>query len=627
MAIETNTKERKVFVGQGASPGYVIAKAKFLTRQNAKVSKYEIKKTDVEKQIKFFHKRLNQAKEEIINLRDITFNETSASESKIFESHLLILQDPFLIESVINLIKNKLWNAGYAFHFCMQNLIEKFENNSGIFKERVQDLKDIYNRLIIYLNNEDDKVKYEKIEEFEYNSNEPIIIIGYSILPGTLMKLNKEKVIGIAMDTGSVTSHVSILVRSMQIPSVIGISNLSKSVKEEDLVLLDGTSGMVIINPDSMDLSRFENKIKVFQTQKIELFTMRDLEPLTMDGKHIKLTANIGNFEEAKEIRSFGAMGIGLYRSEFLFFGRKTLPSEQEQLEAYRSVTHLLSSMPVTIRTLDIGGDKAVGSINIGKEDNPFMGWRSIRICLDRKDIFTEQLRAIIKSGDKGNVKIMFPMISNLSELENAKAIYNKCCTELENEGFIIPNIEIGVMIEVPSAVMIIEEIVKKVDFISIGTNDLIQFTLAVDRTNAKIVSMYDPHHPAVLKYIKHVVDVAHEGGISVSVCGEMASDPLSTLLLIGFGVDELSMAAWSVMECKKIIRSVNYDEVRCISNEALKLPNSNSINNFLKEKYSKRIKNLDISSFISSSVQDFSSQDRALIRNVDGDIEKLEKF
>jgi phosphotransferase system enzyme I (PtsI) len=257
--------------------------------------------------------------------------------------------------------------------------------------------------------------------------------------------------------------------------------------------------------------------------------------------------------------------------------------------------------MNVTIRTLDAGSDKMLSSVNIESESNPFMGWRSIRLCLDRKDIFTEQLKALIEAGSKGNLKIMLPMISNVDEIEKSREIYCKCCEELAAEGFAIPCIEIGAMIETPSAVMIIEDIAKRVDFFSIGTNDLIQFTLAVDRSNGKIASMYEPHHPAILRSIKQIVDAAHKESIPVSVCGEMASDPLSTLLLVGLGVDELSMAAWSIMECKKIIRSVNYDEARAISAEALKMSDSRSINNFLREKYSQKIRNLGIESFIAA--------------------------
>jgi phosphotransferase system enzyme I (PtsI) len=448
-----------------------------------------------------------------------------------------------------------------------------------------------------------------------------VIIAGFAIGPNILMHFEKGKILGLVIDSGSVTSHVSILARSMQIPAVMGVANLSAYVGNDDLLILDGTNGIVIINPDEHDIEKYKKQIEVFQNQKLELFTMRDLEPITMDGKYIRLNANIERYEETNEISSFGATGVGLYRSEFLYFGRESLPTRKEQSEIYRKVTHQLHPMPVTIRTLDAGGDKMLSFLNAEKEHNPFMGWRSIRLCLDCKDIFKEQLKALIEAGDRGNLKIMFPMISSVDELEKAKNIYNDCCVELREEGLSVPKIEMGVMIEVPSAVMVVEEIAKRADFLSIGTNDLIQFTLAVDRSNGKIASMYEPHHPAILRSIKLIVDAAHKEGIPVSVCGEMAADPLSTLLLVGLGVDELSMASWCIMECKKIIRSVNYDEVRAISAEALKFADSVSVNVFLRKKYFQKIKGLGISSFILT--QEFFGNDRALVK-IDGEIERV---
>ena len=605
-----------MFVGKAASPGYVIAKAKRIARQRFTVSPIKIPKENTAVQIESFHKGIFQVKKEISNLRDLTLQMAGKEEAGIFDSHLMMLQDPSLIDSVISLIRNELWNAGYAFHLCMQKLIENFENSDGIFKERAQDLKDIYNRVFFHLNSEEHNFALQD------ETAEGVVLTGFSVGPNMLMNFGKGKVLGLAVDSGSATSHVSILARSMQIPAVMGLSNLSESVETDELLILDGTNGIIIINPDKNDIDKYKKQIKVFQNQKLELFTMRDLEPITMDGKYIRLNANIERFEEASEIVSFGATGVGLYRSEFLYFGRDTLPTRKEQAEAYRNVINQLDPLPVTIRTLDAGGDKMLSSLNMETEANPFMGWRSIRFCLDRKDIFKEQLKALIEAGDKGNLKIMFPMISGITELEKAKEIYNDCCAELSAEGLCVPKIELGAMIEIPGAVMIIEEIAKRVDFLSIGTNDLIQFTLAVDRSNGKIASMYEPHHPGVLRSIKMIVDAAHNAGIPVSVCGEMAADPLSTLLLMGLGVDEFSMVSWSIMECKKIIRSVNYDEARAISAEALKFSDAGSINNFLRKKYSQKIKSLGISSFITT--QDFSSSDRALVR-VDGEIERVE--
>ncbi|MDR3001493.1 MAG: phosphoenolpyruvate--protein phosphotransferase [Fibromonadaceae bacterium] len=604
-----------MFIGKAASPGYVIAETKIIIRQRFTVSPLKIQKGSTANQIEFFRRGVWNAKKEIANLRDLTIKMAGKEESKIFDSHLMILQDPSLIDSVISLIRNDQWNAGYAFHLYMQKLIETFETSSDAFKIRMQDdLKDIYNRVLLHLSGDNNFVVQEEIKD-------AVILTGFSIGPNMLMQFDRGKILGLALDSGSITSHVSILARSMQIPAVMGLGNLSEIVESGDLLILDGTNGIIITNPDENDINKYKKQIEVFQNQKLELFTMRDLEPITMDGKYIRLNANIERFEEASDVTSFGATGVGLYRSEFLYFGRDSLPTRSEQAEAYRKVTHQLDPLPVTIRTLDAGGDKMLSSVSMETESNPFMGWRSIRLCLDRKDIFKEQLKALIEAGDKGNLNIMFPMISSVKEIVRAKDIYNDCCMELRGEGIVIPRIRLGAMIEIPSAVMVVEEIAKRVDFLSIGTNDLIQFTLAVDRSNSKISSMYEPHHPAVLKLIKMTVDAAHKAGIPVSVCGEMVSEPLSALLLLGLGVDEFSMVSWCIMECKKIIRSVNYDEARAISAEALKLSDTDSINDFLRKKYSKKIKALGISSLISA--QTFSTSDRALVR-IDDEIVTL---
>jgi phosphotransferase system enzyme I (PtsI) len=605
-----------MFIGKAASPGYVIAKTKSIIRQRFTVSAVKISKESTASQIDFFYRGISLVKKDILNLRDLTIQMASKEDADIFNSYIMILQDPSLIDNVISLIRNEHWNAAYAFHICMKKLIDSFENSQNIFKERAQDLKDIYNRMLLHLNSS--KNHFILQEEFD---DEGVVLTGFSIGPNMLMYFEKGKILGLALDSGSPTSHVSILARSMQLPAVMGLGNLSESVDAGDLLILDGTNGIVIANPDENDISKYKKQIEVFQNQKLELFTMRELEPITMDGKYIRLSANIERYEEASDVTSFGATGVGLYRSEFLYIERDSLPTRSEQVEAYRNVTHQLDPLPVTIRTLDAGGDKMLSSVNMEPESNPFMGWRSIRLCMDRKDIFREQLKALIEAGDRGNLKIMFPMISSISEIEKTKEIYNDCCMELKTEGLDIPKIEIGAMIEVPSAVMIIDEIAKIVDFLSIGTNDLIQFTLAVDRSNGKIASMYEPHHPAILRSIKKIVDAAHREGIPVSVCGEMATDPLSTLLLVGLGVDEFSMVSWCIMECKKIIRSVNYDEIRAVATEALKLADTASINNLLRKKYSKKIKALGISSFITS--QDFSTSDRALVR-IGDEIERI---
>jgi phosphotransferase system enzyme I (PtsI) len=400
------------------------------------------------------------------------------------------------------------------------------------------------------------------------------------------------------MDTGGRTSHVAILARSLQIPLVSGLRNFAAQVKTGDTVIVDGSSGQVIINPNQDDVKDFHERQEVFERQRRELFTMRQLEPMTRDGKYITLHANIELPSESEKVTDFGATGIGLYRSEFLFL-RNDAPTQDEQRDAYRYILETMYPCPVTIRTLDAGGDKLVSGITAVNESNPFMGWRSIRVCLDREDIFCTQLKALLLANTKENLRLLLPMISGMGEFRRAKACFVKCRKELEAAGKKVAKVKIGVMIEVPAAVMIVDKLAKEVDFFSIGTNDLVQFTLAVDRTNELITDMFQPHHPAVLSMIYQTVQAAHREGIPVAVCGEMSADPLSVLLLVGLGVDELSMTPWSVMSTKKIIRSINFEDVRDSALTVLQMDDAESVNSFMRGKYAQTIRDLGISSFV----------------------------
>ena len=383
-----------------------------------------------------------------------------------------------------------------------------------------------------------------------------------------------------------------------KIPAVFGLRNLAGLVKSDDMIIVDGSGGMVIVNPNEDDIRRFHERQEVYERQRRELFTMRQLEPMTRDGKYITLHANIELPTESDKVKDYGATGIGLFRSEFLYF-RKDVPTEEEQEDAYRLILSNMAPNPVTIRTLDAGGDKLVPGVTSPNEANPFMGWRSIRVCLDKKDIFRAQLKAMLRASSAGNLRILLPMISSMSELHQAKECIEECRRAVIAEGTKIGDIKVGVMIEVPAAVMLVEKLAKEVDFFSLGTNDLIQFTLAVDRTNELITDMFQPHHPAVLSMIYQTVVAAHREGIPVAVCGEMSSDPLSVLLLVGLGVDELSMTPWSVMATKKIIRSINFEDVRDTALAILQLDDAKDVNEYLYKKYAQTITDLGISSFV----------------------------
>ena len=539
-----------------------------------------------------FLKAVNKTAKEINQIREISETRTGVQDSLIFATHLMILQDPGLVNGVLDRIQKKRKNARWAVHVVLGNYIEKFEKiNSPAMRDKAADLRDLYTRLMAAMEDSGPVLEDEVLQE-------GVVLTAHEIMPSMLISLKPGQVSALVMDTGGRTSHVAILARSLQIPAVSGLRNVAAQVKSGDTIIVDGSGGMVIVNPDEEDLRKFRERQEVFERQRRELFTMRRLEPMTRDGKYITLHANIELPTEAEKVMDYGATGIGLYRSEFLFF-RKDLPSVEEQRSAYEQILSTMAPCPVTIRTLDAGGDKLVSGISAVNESNPFMGWRSIRVCLDRQDIFCDQLKALLLANTQGNLRILLPMISGLGELRRAKECIKRCADELKSQGINCGEVKIGAMIEVPAAVMLVDLLAKEVDFFSIGTNDLIQFTLAVDRTNELITDMFQPHHPAVLNMISQVVMAAHREGIPVAVCGEMSADPMSVLLLVGLGVDELSMTPWSVMSTKKIIRSINFEDVRETVLTVLQMDDADSVNAYLHKKYAQTIMDLGISSFV----------------------------
>lgn len=587
-------KIRTVLVGVAASPGYAYGPVRKTESRKFSLDSSAIPASTLVAEEKRFRKAVDTTVKEIEELKKVAIERLGEEEARIFDSHLMMLKDSMLIDPIVDSILKDAHNARWAVHSTLSGLITQLENSKNeVLSERASDLKELYNRLLSALDESIPKRPPKK-------SKGPSLLVAHELTPGMLMTVEKDDVLGFATDIGGRTSHISILARAMQIPAVSGLRNISNLIEEDDLLFLDGTGGMVILNPNEDDLSRYKEKLSVYNKQKQELFMMRQLEPMTLDGKYITLHANIELPMEADTVLDFGATGIGLYRSEFLFF-RKGAPSCEEQAQAYAHILKKLEPHPVVIRTLDAGGDKLVSDISATDEANPFMGWRSIRVCLSRKDLFKEQLRALLLASREGLLRIMFPMISSLDELREAKRLYQECRTQLLNEGVELPKVKVGCMIEVPAAVMMVDALAKEVDFFSIGTNDLIQFTLAVDRTNELIANMFEPHHPAVLNMIDRTVRAAHREGIPVCVCGEMSSDPLSTLVLVGLGVDELSMTPWSIMECKKIIRSVNYEDVKATARTVLKMDTAESVNRYLRQKYLQMIIDLGISSFITS--------------------------
>ena len=582
---------RYLINGLATSPGYAMGRVYKIAAKEFTIVEETITEEAVESELRLFRQTMEKTFKEITKIKESTLERVGQNEARIFDSHLMILKDPSLTLSIQQSVSKEHKSLRWSIHSSITALIQQFESIDSEMRERALDLRDLYNRIFSIL---DEAAPTFSVGQF----SEPVIFVGHELTPSILISIKSDNVLAFATDSGGRTSHASILARAMQVPSVSGLRNISALAHDGDMMIVDGTLGIIILNPNEDDIADYHNKQDKYRQQQRELFTMRQLEPMTRDGKFITLHANIELPQEAEKVQDFGATGIGLYRSEFLFFGN-TLPTVEEQCEAYKHILNSLAPNPVTIRTLDAGGDKLVSEISISNEANPFMGWRSIRVCLDREDIFREQLKALLQANEKGNLRILLPMISGLPELRRSKELIKTCQAELEEEGITTPSVEVGIMIEVPAAVMQVEQLAKEADFFSIGTNDLIQFTLAVDRSNEMIADMFQPHHPAILNMIYNTVIAAHKEGIPVAVCGEMSADPFSILLLIGLGVDELSMTPWSIMEAKKIIRSINYEDVNEIALHALHYDDAACVDSFLHKRFAQAFADLGITSYV----------------------------
>ncbi|MDO6355480.1 phosphoenolpyruvate--protein phosphotransferase [Caloramator sp. CAR-1] len=536
--------------GIAASSGIAIGKAYVIREEENAINRYEVK--DTEKEIKRFQGAILKAKEEIESIKETAVKNFGEEKALIFEAHLMILEDEEFKASVIEKIKQNI-NAEYA----VKETVEMFE---GIFlsmedeymRERAADIRDIGGRIIGALKGEE-KSSIGDIKD-------KCIIVAKDLTPSDTAQLNREYVLGFITELGGKTSHSAIIARALEIPAVSGIKGATEILKTGDLIILDGVKGIIYINPDESLIDEYQNKIQREMEEKRELLIYKDRKVLTKDGKRIEVAANISSKEEVDVALKYGADGIGLFRTEFLFMNRETAPTEEEQFEVYKYVLEKMDFRPVIIRTLDVGGDKKIPYIDVGTELNPFLGLRAIRLCFERLDLFKTQLKALLRASIYGNLKIMFPMISKVDEIKRAKEILEDVKAELKKAGQKFSDkIEIGIMIEVPSAAIISDLLAKEVDFFSIGTNDLIQYTLAVDRMNEKVSNIYEPSHPAVLRLIKMVIDNAHKEGKWVGMCGEMASDISMIPLLIDYGIDELSMSAPSVLKVKKeILKSID---------------------------------------------------------------------
>ena len=562
--------------GKGISKGIGIGRALVLKKQNLEIEKSNIQ--NVEEELKKLHIALEAVIKETEETIVVLERELNKEQVEIMKAYLMILQDETLLEKAKIIIKEEKLNSVYATKKALDELITNFRNiDNEYLAERAKDIEDIKIRIIAQLLNKHEK----KVESLELET----IIITEELTTSDISKIDLKYVTGIISQIGGANSHVAIIARNKQIPMIIRVSNLAEKVKNGDIVIINGETGEIFINPSIEDMEKYKSKQSAEKKEKVNLEEYRNKQAQTKDGYRVEISCNIGKQGDLKEVLEVGADGIGLFRTEFLFMDSNQMPTEEEQFESYKRVAETIKDKLSIIRTLDAGGDKNIPYLNLEKEENPFLGYRAIRLCLDNVGMFKMQLRAILRASAYGNLAIMFPMISKIEELKLAKEILEECKKELELKN--IPfnrEIKVGIMVEIPAVAIMADEFAKECDFFSIGTNDLIQYTLAAERGNSKIVNIYTKNHPAVIKLLKYTIDAAHNNGIFCGMCGEAASNIHYIPLLIGLGLDEFSMNSSSVLESKKIINNLNKKKCEDLAEEVLKCSSDKEVEKILKE-------------------------------------------
>lgn len=562
--------------GIAASPGISIGKVLIKKEQEIKIDNTPA--VNIEQEIQ----KLNDAKEkgrtQIEALYNRALSNIGESEAQIFQAHLMMLDDPEFFGQVEETIKNDGVNAPFALKTVTDNFIKIFESmDNEYMRERAADVKDVSERVIRILLG-------VELTDFSH-IDEEVIIAARDLTPSDTAQMDKKKVIGFITDQGGRTAHSAIMARTLEIPAVVGLKDVTTHLKDGDTVVMDGDAGEVMINPSEDVISNYRHKKEAADEFKKKLYSLKGVKSITKDGVKVELAANIGTPDDMDGVLRNDAEAIGLYRTEFLYMDRDRLPSEEEQFESYKVVAEKMKGKPVVIRTLDIGGDKELSYLKFEDEMNPFLGYRAIRLCLDRQDIFRTQLRALLRASAYGNIRIMFPMISSVEELREAKRIVEEVKGELrkENKKF-DENIQLGMMIEIPSTAVISDMLAKEVDFFSIGTNDLIQYTTAVDRGNQKIAHLYNQFHPALLRLVKMTIENGHKAGIWVGMCGEVAGDPKLIPILAGMGLDEFSMSPSSILRARAIIRNVSRSDMKGHVEKVINIPAASEIEKYIDE-------------------------------------------
>lgn len=569
--------------GIGISPGISIGKVLVYKEAELIIEKRQI--TNIKDEIERLKMSIEKATIEVDELYNEMLKTVGKYEAAIFNAHKMILNDPEFIESIKSRINEYKVNAEYAIRDISHHYKSLFENMEDEYlKARALDIEDISKRLVRILlgvKNKDLRLIKDKC-----------ILVAKDLTPSDIAQMNKDMVMGIVTERGGRTSHASIMIRAMEIPFVTGIQDISKKVKDGEVIILDGSRGLVLTNPTYEEVEKYKNKKYEYEKIKDKIKKVKGLKSISKDGIEVKLVANIGSPKDVDKVIENDGEGIGLYRSEFLYLNKDSIPSEEEQFYAYKIVAEKMQGKPVIARTLDVGGDKNIPCLNLPKETNPFLGYRAIRLCLDREDLFKIQLRALLKASYYGNIKIAFPMISNIEEIRKAKGLLEEAKDELKREKAPFnENIQIGMMVETPAAAIHSQAFAKEVDFFSIGTNDLIQYTLAVDRENEAISHLYSQYDPAVLKLIKMTIDNGHKEGIKVSMCGEAASDEKLVPVFLAMGLDEFSMNPSSILKTKWIIKNTSKKEIEPMVETILNLPTAEDVEKFIDENILKKRK------------------------------------
>ena len=548
--------------GIAASQGISFAKAYVFVEPDLTVK--EVKIEDVAAEIKRFEDAIEASKKELTIIKENALASLGADKAAVFEAHLLILDDPEFMGTVKTDIESKVINAEYAFKETSDMFISMFEAmDNEYMKERAADIRDVSKRILAHLLGVD-LPNPSLIDE-------EVIVIAEDLTPSDTAQLNKKYVKGFATNIGGRTSHSAIMARSLEIPAVVGTSSITEDVKNGDILILDGLDGVVLVNPDEATTAEYKEKHAKFEAQKAEWAKLVTEKSVTKDGHEVILAANIGTPADLEGVKNNGGEAVGLYRTEFLYMGRDQLPTEDEQFEAYKAVLEGMGDKPVVVRTLDIGGDKELPYLDLPKEMNPFLGFRAIRLCLEEKDLFRTQLRALLRASVYGKLCVMFPMIATVQEFRAAKALFLEEKEKLVAEGVAVSNdIELGIMVEIPSTAVIADIFAKEVDFFSIGTNDLIQYTMAADRMSEKVSYLYQPYNPAILRLVKNVIEASHKEGKWTGMCGEMAGDSLAIPLLLGMGLDEFSMSATSILQARSQIKNLTLAKMKELVEKAV---------------------------------------------------------